>query len=173
MFVAHMPAGYLLTNLLVEPLNKEPTIAAKLFIVGLVGSVFPDFDLLYFYLIDNRQHIHHSYWTHIPVFWLVLSGVVLFIGLIIKSRLLTLVTLVFTANVFLHLVLDSVAGGIYWAYPLIEERFRLFFIPSRFDWWVLNYIFHWTFLMEVTIVTMAAYVFAMKKYRDKALQSGV
>ncbi|WP_455203411.1 metal-dependent hydrolase [Kaarinaea lacus] len=181
MFVAHMPAGYLLTNFLLEPLNtglsnnnplnNEPSIVKKLFIVGLIGSVFPDFDLLYFYLIDNRQHIHHSYWTHIPIFWFLLSGVVLFAALIIKSRVLALVTLVFTANVFLHLVLDSVAGGIYWAYPIIEERFRLFFIPSRFDWWVFNYIFHWTFLMELAIVLAASYVVLAKKISKKALPS--
>ena len=32
-------------------------------------GVAPDVDMLRFYLIDNREHRHHSYLTHRPIIW--------------------------------------------------------------------------------------------------------
>ena len=54
---------------------------------------------------------------------------------------------------------------IYRGIPLIEEQMRLFFIPSRFDWWVWNYIFHWTFLFEILIIMAASTVLYLKKLK--------
>jgi len=37
--------------------------------------VLPDLDMAYFYLIDERQRRHHTYWGHIPFAWAVAGGV--------------------------------------------------------------------------------------------------
>ena len=61
MFIVHLPAGYLTTKVLLShtklPLSHRRTVVA----VGLVGSIFPDLDLIYFYLLDNQKHLHHQY----------------------------------------------------------------------------------------------------------------
>ena len=56
MFVAHIPAGYLLTRYL----SRGHADRKALILTGLVASVLPDTDLLWFYLVDNRQTAHHA-----------------------------------------------------------------------------------------------------------------
>ncbi|MDL2321036.1 hypothetical protein LJC47_01630 [Desulfosarcina sp. OttesenSCG-928-B08] len=74
MFIGHLPASYLVTCALdtkapdLVPKRLRP-LAVKVF---LLAGIFPDIDLLYFYLIDNRSQHHHLYWTHLPFCWLVL-----------------------------------------------------------------------------------------------------
>jgi hypothetical protein len=63
--------------------------------------------------------------------------------------------------------LDSVASGIKWLYPLDQSYYGIWRIPSVHDWWVANYLFHWTFLIELIITTTAVIVFI----RDKELRN--
>tara|TARA_R110000868_G_scaffold10226_12_gene50135 strand:+ start:655 stop:852 length:198 start_codon:yes stop_codon:yes gene_type:complete len=65
MFIAHLPAGYLLTSAIQTRARNQ---SLSLLATGLVASVLPDADLLWFYLFDNRQHVHHAYITHTPAF---------------------------------------------------------------------------------------------------------
>jgi inner membrane protein len=127
-------------------------------IYGLLCSVLPDFDLLYFYLIDHRQHAHHTYWTHIPIFWLLLTGALYFGTKAVLRKNIGLACVILLANTQTHLLLDSVAGGIYWLHPFNNEYYRLFEITARYDWWVWNYIIHWTFLFELLIIAATTYV---------------
>lgn len=64
MLTAHLPAGYCLSRV-------TGTSLPGALPVMLLFSVLPDFDLLWFYLVDNRSIHHHRYWVHIPAFWLV------------------------------------------------------------------------------------------------------
>jgi inner membrane protein len=161
MFIAHLPAGYLITRyyLCVMEANFMKSSALKYYVMfGLFCSVLPDFDLIYFYLIDNRQHAHHSYWTHIPMFWVLLS-VSLYCGAkVLFKQNVGPASVILLVNTQLHMLLDSVAGGIYWLYPLYDEKYRLFDVTSRFDWWVWNFVLHWTFLLELLIIIAAAYL---------------
>ena len=50
MFVGHLPAGYVLTKTVQK--NIKTT---KYLLIGLIASVLPDIDVLYFYLIENLQ----------------------------------------------------------------------------------------------------------------------
>lgn len=67
MFVAHLPAGYILSKFW-----KNKT--AQYFL--LIGSILPDLDLLYFYTIGQRAVVHHAYPTHSPIsgFYCVYAG---------------------------------------------------------------------------------------------------
>ncbi|HCU25257.1 MAG TPA: hypothetical protein DF383_09580, partial [Deltaproteobacteria bacterium] len=118
MFVAHLPAGYLGTRaflrLFKKPAacrgdsSKDKDLTPKFFLaVGLLGSVFPDLDLIYFYTLDHRQHLHHSYWVHIPVYWLAVFGLGWLGCSLFRRPTLVLYFAVFCANVFLHLFLDT------------------------------------------------------------------
>lgn len=161
MFVAHLAGGFLATRFyLANKATSEADGKLQSFLLfGLVCSVLPDFDLFYFYLIDNRQHPHHSYWTHMPVFWLLVPGLLYSVANALLRKNIGLWCVLLFINTQLHMVLDSVAGGIYWLYPFGAEKYRIFEVTARFDWWVFNYIFHWTFLLELLIIVAAGYVY--------------
>ena len=161
MFVAHSPAGYLVTRFYlraIAPGHINASFLKYYVMFGVFCSVLPDFDLFYFYLIDNRQHVHHTYWTHIPMFWVLLSGLLYFGAKAMFKKNIGQACVILLMNTQLHMLLDSVAGGIYWLYPLSSEKYRLFEVTAGFNWWVFNFIFHWSFLFELLIITAAAYV---------------
>jgi len=159
MFVAHAAGGYLLTRFYLRNIDGASidykTVKYYL-LFGLVCSVLPDIDLFYFYLFDHRQHPHHTYWTHIPLFWILFTGFLFFMAKAVSNRNWGLWLTILLLNTELHMILDSVAGGIYWLYPVNSVKYRLFEVTARYDWWVLNYIFHWTFMMELLIIVAAA-----------------
>ena len=159
MFLAHLPAGYLLTR----GVERRGATAPGLMAVGLVASVLPDLDLLYFYLIDGRQTAHHAYVTHFPAFWLLLAGVGAAALLALGRRDGLVYVWVALANVLLHLVLDSVAAEIYWLWPLSTAQVNLVHVPDLHDPWFMNVLWHWTSLVELAIVAMACLVF----WRDR------
>lgn len=168
MFIAHMPAGFLLSHYILRKDRDEPGYV-KFLLLGLVASIAPDFDLAYFYLIDNRQHPHHSYWTHIPVYWLGIYAVALLpIYKIYGKRGLQLLSMVLLCGL-LHMLLDSFASGIKWLYPFDTSYYGIWRIPSVHDWWIANYLFHWTFLVELLISSAAVYVFL----RDSELRNDI
>lgn len=171
MFVAHVAGGYLITRSYLHSFNRFSLDDKSLkyyLIFGLVCSVLPDIDLFYFYLIDHRQHPHHTYWTHIPLFWVLCTGFLFFMAKAISNKNRDSLWVILLLNTELHMVLDSVAGGIFWLYPFNHEYFRIFKVTARFDWWVLNYIFHWTFLLELLIITVAVFVY----YQDRKTAQG-
>lgn len=161
MFLAHMPAGYLASKLLLSQFRLEPSNTKWLLLLGLLGSIFPDLDMFYFYLIDNRQHGHHSYWTHIPFYWVSLLATSYVLAALLKSRFLVAAATVFIGCILLHLSLDTFAGGgIKWLYPFENSYINIITIPAQANWyWVWNYFLHWTALVELTIISIAAITF--------------
>ena len=173
MLIAHLPAGYLLARRIAPPLAAAPGDARRLMGLGLVGSVFPDIDMLYFHLVDRGQTLHHDYWTHIPAFWPAAMLAAAGLLWLARARIPWREGLVFLAGVFLHLLLDTPAGGIAWGWPVDLHRVLLIEIPARFDWWVWSFVLHWTFLIELAVCAWAAHEFrVIGRFRDlkQALQ---
>lgn len=168
MFFAHLPAGYLLTSALSSRRIVSAANPRMLMIAGLAGSLFPDLDLVYFYLFDQRQHHHHSYWTHLPVFWSGALALALLLASMRESAFSRACILGFGVNVLLHLVLDTLVGDIWWFYPFIDKPFALFTVPARYSPWWLNFVLHWSMALEVAIV-LAAYVHLKRKLRQHLL----
>jgi inner membrane protein len=149
MFIAHLPAGYLLTRRIVP--HRSPRLLA----LGLAASVLPDLDLVEFYAIDHRRVLHHAYWTHQPFWWGLLALLWLGAALLLRSRAWALSGVVLFANVFAHLALDTVAGHIRWLAPFSDTSFALVTVPPGHAWWVSNFVLHWTFLIELAITAWA------------------
>lgn len=165
MFISHLPAGYLLSKAI---LARKKAKGYGLFLwLGLVASVLPDLDMLYFYFVDKRQHLHHSYWPHIPAFWLAMFLAAIILWGFIRNAKYRLASMVFFLNVFMHLFLDTICGGILWGYPFIGKSFVFFEVPARFNWWVLSFITHWTFGLEILLL-VAAVVVIMRLDRGKS-----
>ena len=157
MLVAHLPSGYVLARIW----PSAPPLATG---AALIGSVFPDFALIFFYFIDDRAFHHHRYWVHVPAFWAVTAAMVLpLIAWIARPFLGT--AMIFFAAILLHLVLDTIAGGIMWAAPFSTELFVLVEVPSQYPNWIMSFLFHWTFLLEIVVWVEATWLFLSERFR--------
>ena len=123
----------------------------------LVGSLFPDVDLIYAYLIQHGHVHHHRLFTHVPFFWACLALALPLLGRHRRAAA------AFLAGVALHLCLDSVVGDIMWAWPFSETFFHVVRVPHRFDLWWLSFFTHWTFAIELAICAAAALVLRSKR----------
>lgn len=150
MITAHLPAGYILGRLLPPAPYVLPA--------ALVGSVLPDLDMLYFYLIDDRQTHHHHYWTHVPATWAVLA-VLLLPLLRVFARPLFPAAVAFFAAILLHLCLDSIVGDILWLWPVSDEAAPLITVPATRSHWLLSFLTHWTMALEAAIWVVAIALF--------------
>lgn len=157
MFIAHLPAGYLMAHALSGRRLMEVLSFRALLLASISGAIAPDMDLLYFFLMDDRQHNHHGYFTHYPLLW----GLLLFAawsgwrGLHRKTFLLLAV---FAGSGVVHLLLDSVVGEIAWLAPWSLQRFSVWQVEARFQPWWLNFLLHPSFLLELLITATAAAV---------------
>lgn len=163
MFIAHLPAGYLLTRAIQRRFGES-----RYLWIGLMASIFPDIDLLYFYFVDHRQTLHHEYWTHLPLFWATAWIATLIILLFLKNTRVLLPIGIFFTNIFLHLALDTFTGGISWLAPFLQTKIFLVHVPHRYPSWVLSFLLNWTFLIEIAIVVWAMVV--LRKERGKRLR---
>lgn len=156
--VGHLPAGYLVSKFLVK---RVPTLHQnETYIVSacMLGAVAPDIDLLYFYLIDNRQQHHHLYFPHLPVVWAVLLGLSVGWLLISRRKTLPVLAFAFSLNGMIHMVLDTIAGDIWWLGPWVDLPFVLVTVPARFQFWWFNFLLHWTFILELVVLLLAGLV---------------
>jgi len=161
MFIAHIPGGYLLTKAILRKKGLPLAPYLAFMVLGMLGSTFPDIDLFYFYLIDDQENNHHHYWTHIPLMWaLFFAGLYGLLKLIGRGRHHALALAIFAANIFTHMILDTVAGGIMWQYPWSDTMFSFVTIPDMgYRPAALNFFMNWTFLLELAIVLTSIAVF--------------
>lgn len=58
MFLAHILAGCMVSKTLLAQFHVHYSKTKLLLALGVLGSVFPDLDILYFYLMNHRHHSH-------------------------------------------------------------------------------------------------------------------
>lgn len=156
MFIAHLPAGYLLSRNL--PVLRGPSCSAWV----MLGSVLPDVDLLWFYIVDSASVHHHTYLTHYPAHWLMLT----LVGLWIRARLGSKWLAALGLGGSLHVCLDSVVGAIDWGWPVRSLPVTLVEVPATHDWWVLSFLTHWTIAIEGLICAVAGWCWYRQKVAD-------
>ncbi len=158
MLIAHAPVGYLFGTAL-----RRWSSVPRLVPAAVAGALAPDLDMLLF-LADPTIH-HHAWPTHWPVVWLGLAAAAAR-GLVSPaSRTPALLVLMFAANGFLHLILDTVAGDVQWLAPLSERGWSLVRVTRRFEPWWLNFVIHWTFGVELVLVALAVGVHLRRRRR--------
>ena len=64
----------------------------------------------------------------------------------------------FFAALLLHMVLDSIGGGILWGAPFSDHLYALVEVPASQPHWALSFLLHWTFLLELGIWGWALYL---------------
>lgn len=155
MFIAHIPAGYAFARWIVNKIGKREEELRLFIMAGALGGAAPDFDIVWFLFFDERQHHHHSYWSHYPLVWagmMMLS--VLWYRYSIGGKAAGL-SLMFSSAGLLHLLLDTVSGDIRWLAPFYDEPWSLVVIRALYDPWWLNFLLHWSFLLELMICFFA------------------
>lgn len=186
MIIAHLPAGYLLTK--VMSLKFDPAHRISLWICGLAASMLPDLDILWFHLEGGVKN-HRYYPTHWPLFWLALFAVAALIMFLLDKYLahrrgerpagppdpglglwsgLLAYPLVMLANVLLHLLLDCLAGPVFYAAPFSWAKIHLIRVPAVYDWWVWNFLRHWTFQFELMIWATAALAVGLSAWEGQS-----
>jgi len=170
MLLAHAPAGYLLTRLLSRTIFKnsvDPKRSDRLYqllmVAGIIGAILPDFDFLYQIFFGSRKDSHHAYITHIPLFWVGICSLLVAVGYWRKNRHFIAVAITGCMSALLHLGCDTITGVIYWFAPLGKKGINLFAVSDVHLWWVHNYTYHWTFLLEIAIVAVAMIYFLRVK----------
>lgn len=158
MIIGHLPAGYLISRML-YPRFASRALAWKPFLwVGCLGAVAPDLDMLYFHLIDHRLHHHHTFWTHYPIIW---SGLfILSLAWFHSERFLNnaILGIIFSLNGFIHMLLDTIVGDIWWLAPFIDKPIAIFTVIARYKPWWLNFLLHWSFALELAVFVWAIYL---------------
>jgi hypothetical protein len=159
MIIAHIPAGYLVSMFLFPRWRASfGVVRTRFFAAGIAGAMAPDLDMLYFHLVDHRQHHHHTYFSHFPSFWALLFLLSVAWLYIAKVKSTPALAVLFTLNGLLHMVLDSVVGDIWWLAPLDGKPFSFAIVPALYQPWWLNFLLHWSFLLELGL---AAWAFAL------------
>lgn len=162
MFIAHLPAGYLMARVFGRQLTKNISTRVLL-MMSMSGAIAPDMDLFHFFLMDGRLHNHHDYFTHYPLSWALLWLVAWLCWRLFHKNTFLLLA-IFAAGGMLHVLLDSVVGGIAWLAPWSLEKFYLWQVPAHFQPWWLNFILHPSFLLEL-LMTATAVAVAGRQYR--------
>jgi len=146
-----------------QKVRRAPLAA---FGVGLAASVLPDVDIVWFYLVDGRQHPHHDYLFHAPLFWAAVCAVWWVGGRWLGYARAGLYAGFAFAGLWLHMALDSFAAEIRWLWPFSDTRFEITRVPDQgYDWWVWNFVLHWTFAVELAICA-AALALLIREFRQ-------
>jgi inner membrane protein len=158
MFISHIPAGYIISRFLVRHVAVHGISIVAFLRAGVVGALVPDFDMLYFYLVDHRQHHHHTYVTHYPVVWLFLLFVSLIWLFLARTKNHAACAAIFSLNGLAHISFDTIVGDIWWLAPWVDKPFALFTVPALYKPWWLSFLLHWSFALEIAVLLWALYL---------------
>ena len=158
MIIGHLPAGYIAATLLRRRFELQRAASKPFLWAGVLGAIAPDVDMIYFHLVDHRQHHHHTYITHFPIVWagLLIASLAWLYAAEVKSH--AGLATIFSLNGFIHMVLDSIVGDIWWFAPFVDKPFAFFSVPALYTPWWWNFILHWSFGLELIVLVWAVYL---------------
>ncbi|GAB5534399.1 MAG: metal-dependent hydrolase [Rubricoccaceae bacterium] len=162
MLIGHLPAGYLAAT---ATLRRIPPARRRgLMMAALIGSVLPDLDLIYFYGVDSSVH-HHAFPPHWPLLWVVVMIASSLLVARSDQRRWGHIGLAVSAAALLHCVLDSIAGSVPWLAPFSDHETTLVTVPATHDSWIVSFITHWTFGVELALGAVALVVWSIRRRR--------
>lgn len=164
MFIAHLPVAYLASRALAKRGAGSSAEGRRLIGLGMAAGLAPDLDLLWFFLVDQRRQVHHNYLPHLPAFAIACIAAAALALAMARARRETWLALAAAGlNWMLHLVLDTVAGGVQWLWPLSRHELVLSHVEARYQPWYLNFLLHWTFALELALVTVALWTWKRRR----------
>lgn len=73
----------------------------------------------------------------------------------------------FASAALLHIFLDTFVGDVWLFAPFIDQPYVFFEVSARYQPWWLNFIFHWSFFVEILICIIALILFIQKRKKLK------
>lgn len=137
----------------------------------MLGAIAPDMDYLYLYLFDPRNYDHHLYVTHFPLFWAVLLASSWLLLLANKTGGKALLFFIFALNGFIHMVLDTVTGHIFWLAPFSYRIFSGLWLMKEYAPGFESRFPNWHYALEALIILWSIILF-LKSLRTSKSPSG-
>lgn len=162
MVFAHTVLGATATYCVVRR-NKFSNIQKSIiYFLGILGSTFPDFDILFMIFFPNTEHRYFLTHSIIPysIFFLVVA-----ILLRNKTKEIKLMNATFFLGVLTHLVSDMLIGGLVLLAPFSDYYFgyKITAIGNRLNW-AISYFESPYFLAELTL--FIPYIILWKKEKN-------
>ena len=133
----HLAGGYIATTALLAVFHPDFSIVQTniLLIIGTLAGELPDIDLLKLY-VDNKpndkktngKHTtdnHHSYITHAPFFWLIISLIIVACGFIAHSIFTQYIGWLIISGTWTHFIFDSIEFDVRWLWPFSNKYYSL------------------------------------------------
>lgn len=151
MIFAHGPLGYLLA-LATEKVWRKTEYTQKqynwLLVLGFIAGIFPDVDLFYYYLF-NASESHRALFTHTPIFYIVVCGVLALFAWRIKKPMLLSASVIFYIGTLSHLLTDGIFAQVQYLHPFTQTFYGLGDVVSdgvRSNLLALNFIIEGTII---------------------------
>lgn len=165
MFIAHLPSGYILAKVLFNKVKYKKLSKKTFFLAIMIGAILPDIDLFYFYFFDNRSVHHHQYFLHWFSFWIpIFISAYLYLKYSKYNSKFAYIAVLLSSGALLHLCLDTFVGDVWLFAPFIDKPFVFFEVTPRFQPWWLNFIFHWSFFVEIMICIVALILYVKDRH---------
>ncbi len=152
MIFSHAPAGFLASFLTKKwwgrGLNTVQT--RTLLILATIFGIIPDLDVFYYYLF-NAQVLHREIILHSFFVYALITIIIIFVSHKFKNRFWQAVGIVFFIGTFSHLLLDSLAAGVMWLYPIQSRLFGLLIVPTIANSFFGQYFTLINFIFEFSI----------------------
>ena len=185
----HLAGGYLAAATLLSVLHPDfsTTQINTLLLIGTLAGELPDIDLFFFNwkhrkdtVVENNSNdneSHRNYITHVPLFWLLISLIIILSGyalnlVSINSTFIQWTGWIILIGTWSHLILDSIEYGIRWLSPISKKRYALKTkivqekivgksgsLLQYFHYLIKIYWKSWTFPLEILISMIAIAVF--------------
>jgi inner membrane protein len=166
MIIAHLPAGYITCRLLFNKFKHRVDSPKAYLFWGLLGSVAPDFNHLYFWFFDIEQE-HHRVFTHYPSFWEVLViGSVLWL-LVARRSQNPVSAFMFSIGGFIHMILDTVTGHVFWLAPISYKPFSIGNMVETANPCLVDHSPEWSYGIELVILVWALWLFALGVRKER------
>lgn len=126
----HIAGGYLAAAALLKIAKPDldPQHIHALLALGAFFGFAPDLDVFISFVkaksftVPDQSFNHRYFWSHTPLPWLIVSLLIFFLA---TDPFLKYVGLVIWVSSWSHFLLDSLAFGIMWLWPLSRKHFAL------------------------------------------------
>ena len=164
MTFAHLPAGYITCRLLYNQFKHRIDSWNCYLLWGLLGSVAPDFDHLYFWFI-NREQDQHLNFSHYPLFWVLLLIFSAFWFVIDRKSQNPVSAFMVSFGGFIHMILDTVPGHIFWLAPFSYQPFSIGELVEAANPWLVQSFPGWAYGVELLILIWSFSLFSRNSLR--------
>lgn len=166
MIFSHAPLGFITTYIASkkhkEKLSKKQTF--WIFLLGIIFSIFPDFDLFYYYFISASE-THRALVTHTPFLYILISLSIFLVGVALKNKFYKFLSLIILLSSFSHLILDSLGSGIAWLYPFNNLPYGLLSISFLGEGLYGQNFFAVNYSIEAIILVIFFSMLVVLKYK--------